>query len=97
MEEKFNDFELNLKWFSGYITEPNIQYFEGGSCKTTFSIPLKNNKEYEPLWLNCIAWGKDAEKISELEKGTYLIVGGKFEKHDYNGKEYLNFKIIVYK
>ena len=30
MEEKFNEFELRLKWFSGYMSEPNIQYFEKG-------------------------------------------------------------------
>ena len=99
--------ELQGKLIPGIATETTYVDYEKDSAYLCISfndgdsyyssIPLKNNKEYEPLWLNCIAWGKDAEKISELEKGTYLIVGGKFEKHDYNGKEYLNFKIIVYK
>lgn len=95
MEEKFNEFELRLKWFSGYISEPNIQYFEKGSCKTTFSIPLKKQKDDNPTWLNCICWGDIAEKIAELKKGTLLTVGGYFSEREYNDKKYLDFNVKV--
>lgn len=93
MEEKFNEFELRLKWFSGYMSEPNITYFEKGSCKTSFSIPLKKQKDDEAVWLNCLAWGSLAEKIAEFKKGTLVTVGGYFTEREYNDKKYLDFNV----
>lgn len=98
MEEKFNEFELKLKWFSGYISEPNIQYFEKGSCKTTFSIPLKKQKDDEPVWVNCFTWNKNAEEISDkYKKGDFITIGGFFKEREYNGKKYIDFEVLIYK
>ena len=93
--EKFEAFELKLKWFSGYMNAPEIKYFEQGTVKTTFSIPLKKKKEDEPVWLNCIAWGTLAEELGEKAKGTNITVGGYFEEREYNGKTYLDFVVKV--
>ncbi|MBO7696206.1 MAG: single-stranded DNA-binding protein [Methanobrevibacter sp.] len=95
MEEKFNEFELRLKWFSGYISEPNIQYFEKGSCKTSFSIPLKKQKDDDPCWLNCVAWNKLAEQAGDIKKGELITVGGYFSEREYNDKKYLDFNVKV--
>lgn len=93
--EKFKEHELQLKWFAGYMNAPEIKYFEQGTVKTTFSIPLKKKKDDEPVWLNCQAWGSLAETLGEKPKGTNIIVGGYFEEREYNGKTYLDFIVKV--
>ena len=94
--EKFEAHELHLKWFAGYMNKPEIKYLESGSIKTTFSIPLKKKKEDEPVWLNCVAWGKLAEHVAEFEKGSFVTVGGYFEEREYDGKKYLDFVTKVF-
>lgn len=84
--EKYEKFKLSLDMFSGFITEPAIRYFETGTCKCTFAIPLKENKEAEPIWLNCEAWGRVAEKIGEMKKGDKLIVLGNLKEVEYETK-----------
>ena len=93
--EQFEKLELKLKWFQGYLSaDPVINYFEKGSIKTTFSIPLKDGES--TVWLNCIAWNKLAEKIAEdCKKGTQITVGGIFEQREYNGKTYTDFNVKV--
>ena len=92
-EKDFEKFEQNLKWFSGYITEPTITYTEAGKCKTSFSIPLKKNKDDTTLWLNGITWGDMAEQVSEYKKGTLVLVGGNFSEREYKEKTYLDFNV----
>lgn len=97
--EKYNDFKLNLDVFGGFITAPDVRYFENGKVKTTFAIPLKKDKDREPLWLNCECWGKLAEKVGELEKGTEILVFGYFKEDEYKNKEgkHVKKKIFVVK
>lgn len=92
-EKDFEKFEQNLKWFSGYITEPTITYTDSGKCKTSFSIPLKEKKEDDVLWLNAVVWGSLAEKVSEYKKGTLVLVGGNFSEREYKEKKYLDFNV----
>ena len=93
--EQFEKLQLQLKWFQGYLSaDPVIKYFEKGSVKTTFSIPLKDGEN--TVWLNCLCWGKLAEKISEeYKKGSQVTVGGIFDTREYNGKEYTDFEVKV--
>ena len=81
---EFEQFEQKLKIFNGYITQPEVRYFENGKCKCSFAIPLKKNKEDEPTWLNCEAWGRNAEKVGELKKGDEVLVFG----YLYNPKDF---------
>lgn len=94
--EKYNDFKLNLDSFGGFITAPDVRYFENGKVKTTFAIPLKKDKNSDPLWLNCECWGKLAEKVGELEKGTEVLVFGYLKENEYIDKEGNNKKSIVF-
>lgn len=93
--EEFEKLELQLKWFQGYLSaDPEIKYFEKGSVKTIFSIPLKDGEDTK--WLNCVTWGKLAEDISEkYKKGNQMTVGGTFEQREYNGKTYTDFNVKV--
>ena len=90
----FEQFEKKLKTFTGFMSEPQIKYFDSGAIKTTFSIPLKKNKEDKPIYLNCLCWGKMAEKVAEYEKGFLVSVQGYFEENEKDGKKYLNFVVL---
>ena len=95
METKeFEQYERQLKTFSGFITEPQIQYYNSGAIRTTFAISLKKNKEDKPLFLNCVAWSKLAEKIAEYPKGANLTVSGYFKEDENNGKKYISFVVL---
>jgi len=92
--EKYQDFKKEIVTFTGYISQDvDIKYFESGAIKARFSIPLKRKKEDEPLWLNCIAWGKLAERIAEdFGKNSLISVQGYFKlEKGKDDKEYLNF------
>ena len=89
----FSKFENKI--FNGFISAPEINYFESGNAKTKFSIPLKSNKDDEPVWLNCEAWGTIAERIAELKKGSNVTVIGFFKTETYKDKEYTKFNVTA--
>ena len=95
--EQFEKLELQLKWFQGYLSaDPVINYYEKGSVKTTFAIPLKDGED--TVWINCHAWSKNAEDIAEnYKKGNLITIGGLFKEREYNGKKYLDFEVLIYK
>lgn len=94
---EFEEFELNLKWFSGYITEPKINYTEQGLCNTKFAVQLKKNKQDETTFLNCILWNKKAEEFAEkYKKGDIVTVGGIITTNEYKGKTYKTLDIKIY-
>ena len=94
--EKFKQFEQNLQVFNGFITQPDVKYFENGKCKCTFAIPLKKNKEDEAIWLNCECWGKNAEKVGELKKGDEVLVFGYLKEIEYEAKDKTKKTKIVF-
>ena len=94
--EKYNDFKLKLDVFGGSITAPEVKYFDSGKCKTTFAIPLRKKKEDNAIFLNCECWGKLAEKVGELEKGTEVLVFGYLKENEYKDKEGKNKKNIIF-
>lgn len=92
----FLKFEQKLKYFEGYLSTVELTYKDDGSlyCKT--SIPLKQNKDDEPLWLNCRIF--DAKLVEEFgekcKKGSRVGVWGFLkETEDRDGKNYINFYI----
>ena len=95
--KQFEQFEQNYKVFSGYLSaDPEIKYFESGSCKTSFSLPLKKKKDDDATWLNCECWGKIAENIAEhYKKSDEITVFGYFTEQEYNKKTYLKFIVKV--
>jgi single-strand DNA-binding protein len=91
--EQFAQFENKI--YNGYLSaDPEIKFFDSGSSITKFSIPLKNNKDDEAVWLNCEAWGKTGEEIANTySKGDQITVIGKFKKETYQDKEYTKFNV----
>lgn len=94
--EEFEQFKQNLDIFGGYITQPELRYFENGKAKCTFAIPLKKNKDDEVKWLNCEAWGRYAEITGELKKGDEVLVLGYFKENEYKNEKGVIKKKIVF-
>lgn len=94
--EKYEQFKLNLDIFGGYITQPELRFFESGKCKCTFAIPLKKNKDDEAIFLNCECWGKLAEKVGEFKKGDEVLAFGNLKEDTYKDKEGKHKKKIVF-
>jgi single-strand DNA-binding protein len=61
--------------------DPEIRYFESGSCKARFSVavdrPVAKGAERVTDWFTVEAWGKLGEFAAEwLKKGTGVAVDG---------------------
>ena len=94
----FEQFKEKLDVFCGYITEPEFRYTQNGKCVCTFAIPLKKNKNDEPLFLNCEAWNSVSERIEilRLKKGDKVLVFGDLKEVEYTDKENNKKKKIIF-
>lgn len=71
---------------------PEIKYFDSGTCKVSLRVaiqrPKKGGEKQEAIWLDCIAWGKTAELISEhFDKGDGILLQGEFDLEEWTDKE----------
>ena len=94
----FLKFEHKLRYFEGYITSVEcITKDDNFYCK--FSIPLKQTKDDEPLWLNCRIFEPTlAYKFAdECKKGAKVGLQGILkDTQDSDGKKYINFYVKSY-
>lgn len=70
-----------------------LQQFEN-SQKTRLSLATSENYKDKngewvenTQWHNVVAWGKVAEKLAAIEKGTELLVQGKLVNRSYENKD----------
>jgi single-stranded DNA-binding protein len=90
----FSKFENKI--LSGYLSKDvEVKYFESGKIKSSFSFPLQDNKDTEPLWINGEAWDTLAEKIAEKKKGERFTGIGRIKEEEYEGKKRYKFVIIA--
>ena len=89
-------FEQKYRYFEGYCNSVESIAKDDGAfyCKT--SIPLKHNKDDNPLWLNirvfepALAW----EFSTKVKKGSYVSVWGHLkEVEDSEGRSFINFYV----
>lgn len=95
--EEFKSFEREpLKMFWGFLSaDPEMRYFDNGGCVCNFSLPLKKNKDDQPVWLNCVANGALAEFIGEsYKKGSAITVQGYFKETEYKDKKYVKLQVL---
>lgn len=82
----------NLVFATGRLTNDcEIQYFESGKVKATFTLAVDNymNKEKFTSFINCEIWNKKAEFAAEyFKKGKNISVFGELTSNEYNGKMY---------
>lgn len=87
-------FEKKLKYFEGYLSSVECISKDDGAFYVKTSIPLKQKKDDEPLWLNVrIFDAAMAYEFSEkCKKGSFVgFLGILAEVEDAEGKEYTNF------
>lgn len=73
---------------SGYVGSNNgIKTTQTGNQYATFSIAA-DRREGETVWVNVKAWRNLALVADALRKGDCVLVTGRYEEHDYNGKTY---------
>lgn len=95
--EQFEQFKKNYCIFNGFLSsDPEVKYFDSGKVVCNFSIPLKNKKDKEPVWLNCETWNqKLVEYICNYKKNDEVTVIGYLLESKYNDKKYFKFNVKV--
>lgn len=82
---------INSVQLTGRVGEdPDIKYFESGSCCATFSFACDGwaAGQKKTNWFRLKALGKTAEKIYELvKKGRSLAVQGKLEYNCWTARD----------
>lgn len=73
------------------------QVGQNNSSKTTFSVKasektLPDGKK-EPQWTSCVAWHDMARACAGFKKGDFVLVVGRMENNEYNGKVYKNLVV----
>ena len=95
----FLKFEQELKYFEGFLSTVECIIKDNGDlyCKT--SIPLKQDKDDEALWLNIKIFDQALARdfVDNCRKGAFVGVFGVLkETKDYDGNTYINFYVKSY-
>ena len=69
------------------VRSPELKFASNGNANVRFSVANNERwKDQSGNWqekvgfFECIMWGKDADAVAELTKGTRIIVVGKLEQ-----------------
>jgi len=75
----------------GRLTKaPEIRYTQNNTAVTSFTLAVDNfgGKEKGADFINCVAWQKTAEFISQyFDKGTRVGLTGRIQVRKYEGKD----------
>jgi len=97
--DKYLKHEQRLRYFEGWVSSNEMTKKDDGTCYVSFSIPLKQNKDDEPDWLNCRIYGTEfaVRFFNDCPKGTKIGIWGLFNiKEGQDGKTYCNFIVKNY-
>lgn len=83
--EPYKGEDVNLVEFDGVIC--GKPFFLNAKTRDLTRLLLANNERLHPSYLNCVAWGKDAELCANLIKGHELITEGRLQSRDYTKYE----------
>ena len=72
-----------------FVRDPEIRRTNSGKAVTSFTIACdKPGKESGASFIDCVAWEKTAEFISNyFAKGSAIIVEGRLESRQYESKD----------
>lgn len=87
---------MNLVVLQGNLgQQAEIKQSTGGNSYAKFSIAVNDyvKKQKKTTWFNCVAFGKTAEYLVKVAKGTSILVKGRIEINKVEDKYYTN--IIV--
>ncbi|MDD7410081.1 MAG: single-stranded DNA-binding protein [Fusobacterium gastrosuis] len=91
---------MNNVILSGRLTkDPELKFSQTGKKYLKFNLAVdKETKEEGTYFINCVAFQKTAEFISNyFSKGRKILINGKIQTHQYevDGKKYNNYVIAV--
>ena len=78
---KYYKSEVKSKEFIGWVSSSELITKDDGVQWANFSIPLKQNKDDEPEWLNCKIYDQKLvdEFFDKVSKGSKIKVKGLFK------------------
>jgi single-strand DNA-binding protein len=71
------------------VAEPSLRFTPSGKATASFTLAVKRSfknaqGEYESDFINCVAWGKQAEIIAEyVKKGQIIPISGRLQVRTY--------------
>ena len=72
-----------------FTADPELKTTQSGKSVCTFTLANDQNfKENAVNWLDCVAWGKTAERIAKyFKKGSQAIVTGELQTRQYENRD----------
>lgn len=91
---------MNNVILSGRLTkDPELKFSQTRKKYLKFNLAVdKETKEEGAYFINCVAFGKTADFISNyFSKGRKILINGKIQTSQYevDGKKYNNYVIVV--
>lgn len=82
---------MNKVMLIGRLTkDPELRYTQGGTAVASFTIAVDRrfSKDKEADFINCVAWQKTAEFISQyFHKGSKIVVEGRLQTRSYDAED----------
>ncbi|MCB0772064.1 MAG: single-stranded DNA-binding protein [Flavobacteriales bacterium] len=74
--------------------DPEVREFEGGKKRARFSLATNERFPYgdgqfkeDTQWHDVVAWGRTAEQVAQLRKGSRIAMEGRLVHRTYETKE----------
>lgn len=82
-----------------FVRNPELSITQNGNAVTNFCLAVQRNsgagKEKITDFLDCVAWGKTAEFITQyLQKGNLVSLTGSIQTRNYINKDGKNIKVV---
>ena len=92
---------MNRVTLVGRLTaKPELRQTQSNTAYTKFTLAVNRQfKKDEADFINCVAWKKQAETISQyLDKGSLISLDGRIQTNSYTdkeGKKRVSFDVVV--
>ena len=75
---------MNIAILMGRMTrDPELKYTSNGKAYTTFTLAVQKTRD-EAEFIDCVAWEKTAENITEyFRKGNKILIQGRLSVSSY--------------
>ena len=67
---------FNSCTFAGHVTR-DAEFTDGDTPRTKFGVAVNQYGKEEPLYVNCVVFGKQAAVATNLTKGSPVLVRGR--------------------
>lgn len=84
----------NVQLLGNLVRDVELRYTQSGSSVATFTVAATStykgqNGEAKELtaFVNCVAWGKNSEYMSQFSKGQKVFVQGRLQTRSYEAQD----------